>query len=312
MFDRWAVRAVLVWAFAIGVLAVPALSLGSPSTLKSVCIRHGVTLHYRDRGSGTPVIFVHGSLSDLTYWDSQIGPFAQRYRVIAYSRRYNWPNQNPSRKGYSAVTDADDLAALIRTMHLGRVYVVGHSYGALTALILLARHPEMVRAAVLAQPPVVPLLQSLSEPNTDLGRAIYADIQRNMVLPMKQDFQNGHTEKGTADFINYMFHDPGSWRKLSASARADTLKDAHEWDVMMTDGTLFPVVPVSAIKSIRVPVLLMYGGISQEFLKLITVELAGLLPSCQSIVFPDSGHQMWMEHPTEARELTKDFFIHHP
>src|SRR5579862_1009063 len=124
-------------------------------------IGHGITLHYVDEGAGVPVIFVHGSLSDGGYWADQIGPFARHYRAIAYSRRYNYPNTNPARSGYSAVVDSDDLAAFIRTLHLGKVVVIGHSYGALTALFLAARHAEQVRALVLAEPPAISLLADL-------------------------------------------------------------------------------------------------------------------------------------------------------
>src|SRR5260370_39339666 len=130
-------------------------------TIRTVDIGNGITLHYVDQGKGTPVVFVHGSLSDGGYWADQIGPFAEHYRAIAYSRRYNYPNANPERAGYSAVVDAEDLAAFIRVLHLGKVVVVGHSYGALTALFLAAGHREMVRALVLAEPPAVSLLNHL-------------------------------------------------------------------------------------------------------------------------------------------------------
>jgi pimeloyl-ACP methyl ester carboxylesterase len=105
-------------------------------TIRTVDIGNGITLHFVDQGKGTPVIFVHGSLSDGGYWADQVGRFAEHYRAIAYSRRYNYPNSNLARSGYSAVVDAQDLAAFIHTLHLSKVVVIGHSYGALTALFL--------------------------------------------------------------------------------------------------------------------------------------------------------------------------------
>lgn len=129
-------------------------------------IAHGITLHYVAEGTGVPVIFVHGSLSDGGYWADQIGLFAKQYRAIAYSRRYNDPNTNPARRRYSAVVDSDDLAAFIHTLHLGKVVVIGHSYGALTGLFLAARHPELVRALVLAELPAVSLLALLPRSET--------------------------------------------------------------------------------------------------------------------------------------------------
>ena len=132
-------------------------------TVKTVDVGNGVRLHYVELGHGIPVVFVHGSLSDGRYWNDQIGEFAKHYRVIAYSRRYNFPNVNPSRPGYSAITDADDLSALIERLHLGRVYVVGHSYGALTALFLSAGLDQPQQTVETLSLPVVTSLLSQSD-----------------------------------------------------------------------------------------------------------------------------------------------------
>jgi len=43
---------------------------------------------------------------------------------------------------------------------------------------------------------------------------------------------------------------------MSLSSREETLKDAHEWAVIMTTGTLFPVIGPEAIRRISVPVLM--------------------------------------------------------
>src|SRR5262245_2927891 len=96
--------------------ALAQLKAATP-TIRTVDVGRGITLHYVEEGTGVPVIFVHGSLSDGGYWADQIGPFAQHYRAIAYSRRYNYPNVNPARPRYSAVVDAEDLAAFIHALH---------------------------------------------------------------------------------------------------------------------------------------------------------------------------------------------------
>src|SRR5579863_9841476 len=213
----------------------------------AVDIGDGITLHYAEVGSGTPVVFVHGSISDLTYWKDQVNAFGSKYRAITYSRRYNYPNTNPSRPGYSAITDADDLAALIGKLHLGKVYIVGHSYGALTTLFLATRHPELIRAAVLAEPPAVSLLAHMPDEEASPGRAIYTDIQEHMVDPMKRDFAAGNVDAGVGDFIDYVFAKPHAWADMSADDRTETLRDAHEWEVMMTSGTLFPEIDPETI-----------------------------------------------------------------
>ena len=104
-----------------------------------------------------------------------MGPFGARYHAIAYSRRYDFPNRNPYRTGYSAITDADDLAKLVRTLGVDRIVVIGHSYGAFAALFLAIRHPELVRAMVLAEAPAVSLLNHLSGEQAPTGKAMFHD-----------------------------------------------------------------------------------------------------------------------------------------
>ena len=82
------------------------------------------------------------------------------------------------------------------------------------------------------------------------------------------------------------------WGKMSESSRQETLRDANEWDVMITTGTLFPEIEPQTIRKIRTPVLLFSGAKSYPFLEMITREFGQLLPTSQTIVLPDAGHQV--------------------
>jgi len=95
-------------------------------------VSEGVELQYVEMGTGEPVFFVHGSLSDGVFWNPQLAPFAEEYHVIAHSRRC----ANKPTTGYSVVADADDLAGLIEKLHLGKANLIGHSYGAYAALFI--------------------------------------------------------------------------------------------------------------------------------------------------------------------------------
>ena len=298
-----------VVATAIAIVAASALAQKNTTEpqVHVASISQGITLHYVDEGTGLPLIFVHGSLSDGGYWADQIGPFAEHYHAIAYSRRYNYPNTNPPRPGYSAVADSDDLSALIRTLHLGKAVVIGHSCGALAALFLAARHPQQVRALVLAEPPAVPLLLDLSGDERERGKALFEDIQQRMVRPMQQAFGKGDREDGIRIFMAYVFNDPQAWDKMPQSDRDHTLRDAHEWEVMMTAGTLFPAITPQVVQRISSPVLILLGAKTYPFLDLIGRDLATLLPKSRTIVFPDAGHQMWLQEPEECRHDVEKF-----
>lgn len=298
-----------IGAVVFSLLAVSGLAQQNAAApaIQTADIGHGITLHYVEQGTGTPVIFVHGSLSDGGYWTDEVTAFSTNYRAIAYSRRYNYPNDNPARPGYSAIVDADDLASLIRTLHLGKVVLIGHSYGAYDALFLAIKYPELVRALVLAEPPAIPLLGYLPGDEQKKGKDMEKDIQRRMVVPMQEAFRRGDREAGISAFLAYVLNDPKAWDKIPQSGREQMLRSAREWDVMMTTGTIFPAIGPAEIRRITTPVLLLSGAKSYPFLSLITQELGRLLPYNQSVVFPNAGHQMWYQDTEECRKDVKDF-----
>jgi hypothetical protein len=122
---EWIICVALI-TLAAGPVPSAAQPKDEPVSIRKVIVSDGLELHYVERGTGVPVVFVHGSLSDGGYWNDQVGAFAESgYRAIAYSRRYNLPNTNKARQGYSAAVDADDLAALIGKLQLGKIHVVG-------------------------------------------------------------------------------------------------------------------------------------------------------------------------------------------
>jgi pimeloyl-ACP methyl ester carboxylesterase len=93
----------------------------SSALIKNVLV-NGVKLHYLEKGSGIPVVLIHGGLGDYREWNPQIERISSHYRVIAYSRRYNYPNNNAEiPPDHSAIVEARDLAALLDELKRERV-----------------------------------------------------------------------------------------------------------------------------------------------------------------------------------------------
>jgi len=82
----------------------PSSAAEADVTIRKIVISTGVERHYVERGSGIPVVFIHGSLGDGGYWNPQVEAFAAAgYRAISYSRRYNPPNTNQPTPGAPAL-----------------------------------------------------------------------------------------------------------------------------------------------------------------------------------------------------------------
>jgi pimeloyl-ACP methyl ester carboxylesterase len=118
---------------------------------------NGATLAYLEQGQAEPVVFVHGSASDLRTWHHQFAAIGATHRVIVYSRRYARPNQPiPEGADDPMLPHVDDLVNFLRQVDAVPAHLVGHSWGGFVSLLAAIRHPEVVRTLVLMEPPAAP------------------------------------------------------------------------------------------------------------------------------------------------------------
>src|SRR6188768_1915864 len=183
-------------------------------------IVNGVELHYISAGAGEPVILLHGGQGDYRSWEPQMAALSRYYRVVSYSRRYNFPNQNPhNATNHSAIVEAEDLAALIKALRLKRANLVGTSMGASTALTLAIKHPGMVRSLVLAEPPLLSWAKHFND------GALYEDFMRRIEDPAREAFAAGNDEAAMRYFVDG-FTKVGSFDNLSPEVRLGVMQNA--------------------------------------------------------------------------------------
>lgn len=112
----------------------------------------GVRLHYVERGSGEPLVLLHGNGSMIEDFESSglIELAAKNFRVIVFDR----PGFGHSDRPRNVVWTPDAQAALIRhaleRLNISNAIVLGHSWGASVAVALALNYPDLVRGLVLA------------------------------------------------------------------------------------------------------------------------------------------------------------------
>ena len=131
------------------------------------------SLFYYDWGTGQPVVFVHGWAVGANFWEYQTVPLAaQRLRCIAYDGRGCGRSDDPGR-GYDYDTLADDLAALLETLNLRDVTLVGHSMaGGIIARFLVRHGASRVARSVLIAP-TTPFLLKTSDNPAGIDQAVF-------------------------------------------------------------------------------------------------------------------------------------------
>jgi len=275
--------------------------------VKSIFI-NGDSIHYIDIGKGDPVVFVHGTLGDYRTWAAQIDEFAKNHRVIAYSRRYAYPNKqiiNDS-ADYTVTPHSSDLAEFLKLLHPGLVHLVGHSYGAYTALLTTVNHPELVRSLTLGEPPVMPLLAHVPSGDTMLNSFITKTI-----MPAAGAFKTNNNEKAVTIFLSGVMGDSLFFSKLPQQLRDIMMDNTLELRGSVFTKNLFPVVPCDDLKKIKTPVLLLKGDRSPLLFTSIIEELDRCLGNKEQATLSNSSHGLEFENPAEFNKTVLGFINKH-
>jgi pimeloyl-ACP methyl ester carboxylesterase len=110
---------------------------------------NGLKMYYEIHGKGEPVVLLHGSFMTLTNfnWPEMIATLAKSRRVIAVEMQGHGRTADIDRD-FSYDNLADDIAALLDYLKIGKADVIGYSMGASVAMNLAIRHPNQVRKVV--------------------------------------------------------------------------------------------------------------------------------------------------------------------
>ncbi|MFC5264354.1 alpha/beta fold hydrolase [Kribbella qitaiheensis] len=122
----------------------------------------GASLYYEVRGAGPVLLLVCGGVYDAAGYADLAQHFTDQYTVVTYDRRGNSrsPLDGPAER-QSIEVHSDDAARVLAAVGVtaeAPAEVFGNSSGAIIALDLVARHPELVRTLVAHEPPLFELL----------------------------------------------------------------------------------------------------------------------------------------------------------
>jgi pimeloyl-ACP methyl ester carboxylesterase len=124
----------------------------------------GVELRYRCRGQGPLVLCIHETASAGTVWRHLEEALGREASVVDYDRR-GW-GESTAPDPYLRTTieeQSEDAAALLQQLGAKRAVLCGAGLGAVAALDLMLRRAELVRGAVLIEPPLLAFVADATE-----------------------------------------------------------------------------------------------------------------------------------------------------
>jgi pimeloyl-ACP methyl ester carboxylesterase len=258
----------------------------------------GVRMPYVTHGSGEPLVFVHGSLCDYRYWNSQVKVLAQRFLCVSVSLSHYWPVDDMSIPGaFGWSTHVAELAEFITALGIGPVHLVGHSRGGCVAFQLAREYPYLVKSLTLADPGGPLQVDGVDEaalPAATIAlRAQVADL-----------IEDGAIDAGLQMFVDSVSM-PGIWRKSPPAFRAMAADNADTLPKQFRDP--LPAYTQAAAAGIPCRTLLISGASSPAMYRANVERLAAWIPSAEQRMIAGASHGMNVTHAAEFNRLVDAF-----
>jgi pimeloyl-ACP methyl ester carboxylesterase len=189
----------------------------NPAAGKYYNIR-GFKMYCEVYGTGTPVLMTHGNGGSIAAFSNTIPYFAKKYMVIAADSRAHGKSTD-SKDSLSFEMMADDLNALLDSMHIAKSYVIGWSDGGINALVLAMRHPDKVIKLASTG-------ANLWPDSTALIPSLWKDMEKQY--------------------------------NAQKNIKWATAKEKNDWKIFLLD-YFQPNIPLSALKAIQCPSLIICG-----------------------------------------------------
>ena len=259
----------------------------------------GTELMVSVAGEGPPLLMIPGLGATRVVFEPIVPLLTPWSRVAVYDQRGIGASQ-PAQGPYSTEQLGDDAAAVLAGLEAGRAVVLGASFGGMVAQQLAVRHPERVRALVLAATGPGPR-HLVREPAQEASDALLGKGARTpedayrvaCTVLYSRRFQEDHPE-----FIEAQVRDrarrPVAARVFQAQLAASRAHDT--WD---------------RLPSITAPTLVMHGS-EDAVMPLANAELlAQRIPNAVLEVIDGAGHLFFHEQPERTAEAVTAFAAAH-
>lgn len=264
----------------------------SVRTLETVTVA-GADIAYDIRGDGPCVVFVHGTGTHRLTFGPVLDALPAGHALVTYDRRGFGGSRG--RLANRMGLHAEDLAALVEHVSRGPATIVAQSGGAIVALQLASRRPELVERLILAEP----VAQLTLVPSLGVVATMTALHTRRLL---------GHKERAATGFYRW-----ASGRTDGTSSWDTVPEDWKDIAVQHADAVFreirqmtLPIPSARTIRSISSPATVVIGDVGQPVFHRTTRRVHRLLPRSEMVKVSDSGHLLAIDQPAAFAAVVTD------
>ncbi|HET6225381.1 MAG TPA: alpha/beta hydrolase [Bacteroidia bacterium] len=258
---------------------------------------NAIQLFYQDLGKGKPVVFIHGWPSSHALWEYQLQELPKKFRCIAYDRR-GFGNSDKPWNGYDYDTFAEDLHAVIETLNLSDVTLVGFSMGGGEVVRYLSKYGSDKVSKIVLVAAVTPFMLQTPDNKDGVPQKVFDE----MVEGIQKDRPAYLTGFGKAFFGITALHKPIS---------EELFQWAHYLTLPATQRATTECIRAFAAtdfredcKGVNVPTLIIHGDED----KIVPIDISGkkaaqLIKNAEFKIYKGAPHGLYI---TDKDKLNAD------
>lgn len=253
-------------------------------------------LHYFQRGSGRPVVLIHGGGTWLYSFRHNFIPLARKYSVYAFDMPgHGYTQVRPTHKRYDLDAVCETLCEFMDAMQLHKAHLIGHSWGGGWALHFADQFPDRVDKLILMDSSGMHRYEQLP---WELMK--YRFLEKFLLKFLSEKTIRKGLEAG---FYDKTLVDEEMIRNIYAPMRnPDNLKAQLSYSRNINWKQTKAVLPL-----IRSQVLIIWGKndsyINVKYGRRMQVQI----PNAQLKIIDRCGHSPHEEHPEQVNSLITDF-----
>lgn len=253
--------------------------------------KDGTRIAFKCGGAGPPLVLIHGTGIDHTYWDPIAPGLEQHFTVYNVDRRGH--GRSGDTEPYEIQHEFEDVAAFVDSIQ-EKVFLLGHSYGALCSLEA-ALITTNIKKLVLNEPPM------------------YATIEVSYPADAPDKFF-AYLRAGEAEKALLMLYEIGGMSK----SELNFLRSLPSWQARILAAPTIPreVISVrhysfnpSRFKNLKIPVLFLLGSDSAPVYKAATQALHSALSQSRLAILPGQQHDAALTAPDLFLREVIPFFL---
>jgi pimeloyl-ACP methyl ester carboxylesterase len=265
-----------------------------------------VELAYVEEGKGDTIVFVHGGgIGDLYTWEP-LRPFISgKFHYVSLSRRYHYPNPwMDDGTNYTMAQHVEDVAAFIRELNVGKVHLVGNSYGGHVVGRVALKYPELLRTVVAGEFLLAPVPPPVSAEDQAAVAAVQRDNEKIREAVQARDVRQ-------AGIFQYdgALGEQGAFEKLPRERQQQVLENAKTIILEQRGQT-----PLSCeqLRTLSVPALLIRGENTNAVRRHgYEMTVRCLTKTAAATIIPGAPHSWFARNPEDSAKAILTFIANH-